>query len=509
VILGAIAAAFVWFGSSNGIGMSPDSMAYLEVARSVARGEGLTEDGEPLTRYPPLYPLMLSATGFVMDDLFVAARLLHCALYALLVVAVGWAIGLASDRSWVVMAAGMICVLAVAGVVELNLMAWSEPGFLLALVCFAAALSRWTIDHGAGWMAVWVVALAAAMMARYVGVTLLAPVLGASWLLWRKGLSRLAAVTVAAGGAATLPLMLWLVRNQAAAGSATQRVLAFHPPGPAAMREAVYTLTYWFFPAPILPVALRAVVAGVAIVAVIWMIVGGLVRIRRRRNSLDSRDALVFLLSVFVAGYLGFLALSRTFVDAHTRFDNRILSPVVISLLLFGSLMTVRGASDTGRPTVRGVAVLALLAVVLANLPWTADVLRRGRDEGFGYANRAWAESATLDQLRGLPPTASVFSNVPEVIRVFLDRPAKMIPMVQSPASGEPNLRFEDDVIRMGRILEQHQGVLVVFDQGRGRTYLPSADEIERTIPLTVLFEGSDGRVYGIGDDGPRTTSIR
>ena len=60
-----------------GAGLSPDSVAYLDVARSLASGKGfVSHTGEPLVWWPPLYPMLLALIGFAtgLDHLNVFFR---------------------------------------------------------------------------------------------------------------------------------------------------------------------------------------------------------------------------------------------------------------------------------------------------------------------------------------------------------------------------------------------------------------------------------------------------
>src|SRR4030042_2103472 len=83
-ILGALFAGFsgVLVTTRWGIGASPDSVAYLGVAHNLMSGRGLSLPfgdlaDTPLTRFPPLYPMLLAGLGQVAGDPVVAARWLQ------------------------------------------------------------------------------------------------------------------------------------------------------------------------------------------------------------------------------------------------------------------------------------------------------------------------------------------------------------------------------------------------------------------------------------------------
>ena len=65
------------------IGVSPDTIIYIKVARNIISGQGLNiAAGEPLTHYPPLYPAFLALSGLMGFDPLDGARWLHAFLAA-------------------------------------------------------------------------------------------------------------------------------------------------------------------------------------------------------------------------------------------------------------------------------------------------------------------------------------------------------------------------------------------------------------------------------------------
>ena len=89
--LGALGAALVLARQVNyGVGLTPDAVNYISVARSLLDGNGFTEfNGDSYYGWPPLYPLLLAAASFGIFDPLTVAGPLNAALFGLAVFAVG------------------------------------------------------------------------------------------------------------------------------------------------------------------------------------------------------------------------------------------------------------------------------------------------------------------------------------------------------------------------------------------------------------------------------------
>lgn len=71
----------------HGIALSPDSVGYISVARSLAAGDGLTlYSSAALTLWPPVYPLIRSLPDVLFgDDPLTGSRIRHAVLAGLIV----------------------------------------------------------------------------------------------------------------------------------------------------------------------------------------------------------------------------------------------------------------------------------------------------------------------------------------------------------------------------------------------------------------------------------------
>jgi len=493
---GAAACLMVWYASHNGIGMTPDSMTYLEGARSLLRDHRLWVDDSPLTHFPPLYPVVLAAAGRLTGSLLTAARLLHCCLFALTVLTIGWAVREGSGKPTPAAAIAMWCTLVSAGITQVHLFALSEPLFLILLITAALALDRHLRAGGPRWLLMAGALTAAAGLTRYVGVCLMCSMVVALVILNRRPMAaRLRSAAVFIVVSAT-PLVVWTVRNALVEGKVVDRSLAFHPPGFEALRMFTYTLSFWAWPTPNLPAAARAGMALLMLVVLAVAFCATMVFIHRHQQPVGVPSHVGGVLLIFAGVYVPFLLVSRSLVDAHTKLDNRILSPILIIGIVLAFARPPVWSDVASRRMAGVLPVVAWFAISIANIPWTAHILAEGHSTGFGYASAEWRESKVVAFVDGLDPEVMVYSNAPEVFRVLRHRPALMIPRAYSPSSGQPNSAFGEQINEMMARLESGTAALAYFERMRSREYLPTPEELAESHDLVVLFRASDGAVF-------------
>ncbi len=80
---GTVACILLFWISAYGPGVSPDSIIYLETAVSVASGEGFYANGEPVTHFPPAYPLLLALGSLIGSDILATSRVVHATIFGM------------------------------------------------------------------------------------------------------------------------------------------------------------------------------------------------------------------------------------------------------------------------------------------------------------------------------------------------------------------------------------------------------------------------------------------
>src|SRR6266567_7464968 len=94
IALGILGVGTLLWTTRGGIGISPDSLVYIDAAESLLSGQGYVEhkaSGErlPLIHFPPGYPLLLTVPRSLGSPILAGARSLNSLLFGLNIVLVG------------------------------------------------------------------------------------------------------------------------------------------------------------------------------------------------------------------------------------------------------------------------------------------------------------------------------------------------------------------------------------------------------------------------------------
>ena len=465
--------------------MSPDSTQYLATARSVASGDAPMTvwwlgRPEPLAHFPPVYPLVIAFITRLGLSAPQAAWLVQLVLAPTNVILTAWcASRIAGGTSAQRRRLGMVAALATAAsttVLIVHSMAWSEPLFISlllgAMLCLGDAVdsaqSRRAPSAPAA-LALSGILMGVATITRYAGVAFVG---GATLLILIQKRYTVRDRVVRATLFATLsvmPLVCWLLYNEARGTTGTNREIAFHPVPPREWAEIAKPIGRWFVPSlDARPFQLIALVLCAVLLLALLVTSGrfGMGRGPRQhvagsRASADSEwrapsASLAMICAVLPACYLAFLIVSKTFLDRAIDLDDRLLSPIlppIIALVTSTVALRLRRPPALTRGSWNGVRSTVLVSVALYFVSQALGSIRywrRVHETGVGVKAEARNAPALIQLSRALPRGARMYSNLPYVIFGVTGRMVRGLPLRASSTSLRPNPRFEQDVMEIG-----------------------------------------------------------
>ena len=424
-----------------GPGLTADSAIYVATGRNLFAGEGFVSVFGPFERYPPLFPLVLAATGFLHDDMIASAAVLNAVAFGLSVsVTTTWLQG-RGVSAFLVVWVGLA--LALSPLASVATYVWSEAVFVLFVLVALFALDRFLIAGTRRALLLAAAAAALCWLTRYAGASVIACAI--LLIALRRGWQparRLRAVAVyAAVGLA--PTALWMGRNVLVVG------LLMGDRSPFSNQSALAT-------------------SHMAVETTLATVVGPTVFdwIERSSDGVGTRDAtiadlrwkLVWLVGVWVAVVCGLLCCRQPGLwrqvsvpagfllcyfavlavatplgglSAEPRFVVPVIPPMFVVLALAFHMMfrAFRARVVGGLPRVPGGwdrwlggSAMAAAALWLAQwvAPNAAEIRQWQTHGGNGYGAKRWAESETLARLKSVPFEGPVLSNDPMAVYLLI-----------------------------------------------------------------------------------------
>jgi 4-amino-4-deoxy-L-arabinose transferase-like glycosyltransferase len=469
ILLAISGAVLVLYHSRYGLGTTGDSVHYLMGAQNILSGDGYgrtTASGEvrSITMLPPFYSTVMVGTGLMGLEILDGARYINSLFFGASILLVGLLIFRHTNSIWPSLI-GAVIILASKEVIQFH--AWLMPEalyiFLMLLMLYLLAL--YLESEKRSLFLLMSITSGLAILTRYIGVSLIA--LGGMSILilskssWKRKVGDCVLFAVISLG----PIALWMVRNSLVAGNLANRDLGFHLVPLDLIRAYRAEISYWFVPSQ---VGLRHAYRQVIMIIVAILAPAAYFLLKLRENFLHKdREAfwtLPWILAFSVVAYFGSLFLNLTFFDAVIDFNviPRYLTPVFMVVVIF-FVIVIHGLLDFWKGSWIPRAITFALAVLITTL-YAQNTLSMLIDPfpSLGYTGLREERADTVSMLRSLDRTKPIISNDPELVFVFLNRPAYMLPINYDFNTEKERDDFEEQVEATRDKLDRG-GMLVLF----------------------------------------------
>ncbi|WP_205480305.1 ArnT family glycosyltransferase [Sphingomonas arenae] len=486
LVLLMLASAVVFLlNTRHGIGILPDSVAYMHIGSA--------------SHFAPGYTWLLQAFEPLNHDIVGNAKYVGLVL-VIINTWLFWRLLYRFCGSTPLAVAGTALIAFSPVYITMHRVAMSEP-----LLLFGIAASALLFVHGLErrrpvWFVPAGVLMGLAILTRFAAAPMLAALCGVRLALRDVPLrSRLVQCALLAGPAVVV-CAIWLMANHLSASASTGRELSFNGnPSLALWNSGLQSLSIMLLPAPI-PSAVRVPFFLLNLAATLWL---GAAYARRWLGDADGLQrsgwaALPIVFGLFALFYALFLVAS-VLIQASLPLNGRILLPLYVALVLV-AVMAASALSRAGvLPRHLRTGLLILGAIILvSHAVRTAATTREAFQSGVGYADIAWSRSPVLREVERLPTDARLYSNAPDVISFRLNRPAEYLPRKVNHLTlkEDPRNPFSAQMRRLRDDLESGRAYVVVIDRVDWRFYIVPEAELLRDVPLQRIANVSDGRVY-------------
>jgi 4-amino-4-deoxy-L-arabinose transferase-like glycosyltransferase len=445
-LLAIAGGGLLFYATPQGLGLNDDSIAYIAGARSLLSGQGYREiwivSAGFVTHFPPGLSAALAFFSLVTGiDPLRAARLLNILLFSFNTFLIGWlALRMTRSKSISLFTAALFVL--TPSILRIHSNAMSEPLYVFFTLLTFLSLDYYFSPHplplsqrergwGEGWL--WLILAGSltglAYLTRYAALALLATGIVALLILhgeWRK---RLIGAGILLAG--FIPwAAAWAIRNEIVGGSLTNRGIGWHPIVESNARIGVRTFSEFIMPVISWQLSLIKVdwlfetilvVLGLALLA--WTLKAGLPRFFQPDKNIQP-ETISFLNGLYIFGYFLSLVMTMTFFDPATKFQLRIISPILVSLLVMLAYGLSRPTKTRARRVVWDVMALVLTVSLIGSVGSVQELHHGGQV----YANERWYDAPALAALRQLPANVAIHSNQPGVIYLYVGRGGSLLP---------------------------------------------------------------------------------
>lgn len=490
-ILAFAAAGLLWLTTVWGNGTTPDSISYLILARDLKSPADILS---MTSHWPPLYPLLLSASSSALNNLIEGARMMHCILFGLNTFLFYCLVSDRFSQNDLAALGGTLLFALTPGIFSIHYMAWSEVPFISFTLLYLIFLRAWQISSATAVLVAAALAASAALLTRYSGVALAGA--GVCIILFGQGRTTTKlAKSMGFGFLVALPLAVFLlVRAINLDTPSSPRNFVVHFIEPERAMAVVRVMYSWFKPT-LLPEWV-AVLFMLVITSTLLLSIGAGVDSNRKNPT-----RVLLFIGVF---YILFLFTSISFFDFYTPVDNRTLSPLFVCLLA-SIVFSVRYVG-VRLPALGTAAVSILLIWPLLGLPTVLFTTSNVAQSGSGYLSRDFRGQDLLPYIAGsdLP---SIYSNSQETITFYLDRDSQALPAIFYPAEKRINDEAEEAYTAIFDSIRSGEATLIYFNRFSWRRYYPPLSMFEEE-QLPILYQGSSGVIFGIEKSPAPTLQI-
>ena len=498
LVIAALGVVRVYAATAGlGPGVATDSVAYLSSADAFfEKGAFIMHDGTPLVRWPPGFPLALAGMRLLSLSALEGSRHLNAWLFGLTIGVAGLVVVKHAAHAWLGALAAAALVLSIPLAYAATVV-WSETLFTFIAVGLTVLLARAARNGTVADAAAAGVALAAAILTRYVGLGLL---LGSGALLLATSLRlRRAGALIVLGVTAAIPALAWFARNSMLAGTTRGGWAEPAVPPGEVLPRALDTIAMSVLP-PHIPMWIRiSAIAGLILTLAVLAIREGLAAPGTEQKAVTLRVTLITLLG----GYCVFWVGCAYFVMIDL--DGRMFAPmfplaIMLLVLRMDGVLTWMREKGMGR-WVAGVVVAAAAGLLLFPAWHSYHSLRYSAmtGGGGGFNTRAWRESSLLRGVKDLPTDARIISNAPGAIYLWSRRFALGFGARYYPPTGDggaAGLRELSEAVH--RYPDIH---VAVFDSSLVEfSYAYGPQELATAVGTRLHRRYSDGSLYEVAD---------
>ncbi len=499
-ILGVI---LILYFTRSSPGMSGDSVWYVMGADNMLVGNGYSRTSgggeiKPIVGFPPFFSIVLAGLGSLGFELIEGSRWVNALMFGVSAF-LTWRLIYQYTESKGVSLAGAVLFLGSSSLIKYHSWVMSEGLYiLLQLTVFSLLIAYINSEKKIIWVLAAVIT-GAGILTKYIGFSLLFS--GALTLLFFSEKDRKTNIinSLLYISVASLPIVVWFIRNSTLGSNLTNRIFTYHPMRLDLLSVYQNEIGNWFLFHRFFSWGQRFLaVAFIATVGPLGFLYTQIREWRLKQPKQQNRArALPWLLIFYTLAFLTIIVVNSAFLDAATTpsAPERYLAPLYVTSIIL-ILITTYDLMRHSRIKTILAPTLAMLLVAIGFLHVLNSMNLYGENGvDLGYLSLRVQNPSLVAGLRGIDQDRLLYSDNPERTYVLTGRTAYFFPVEYSRYTQKTNLNYFEQIAKIRAGLQAGGRLIIFGDIEEDR------DGVTDLLDLVILESFQGVTVYGYRDN--------
>jgi len=482
IIIISISSLYFFTVNQNNLGVTPDSVKYIEAAKNISNGKGFVIDNNPVTHYPIGYAFMLSCTSKITGlSVLQSGKYLNLFLYIVngfIFFLILKEIGFGYITQSFILATFLL-----SRPLMVAFYFWSELQFIMLINLAFLLYLKWKKNDSQLILLLLGSTCFLAFITRYAAIGFIGGFLINFLLLKNKAIAKKLLIISYYLLPIFLGLVIWIFYTSLDSNPTKVRSFVVHIVPLQKIVSSFKAMIPWFT---------NNIVTSALILLIIPLI--GYYLYKSKTNFFKLINAIkknTKELFIIVITYVVFILCSISFFDAHTPIDTRILSPTFMFILLIVGYII----HNLSLYIVKWNNTFILSLLLLFSLSTSANVWYNMYKNGFGYTGKDYQPYTSIIKEHITSYKGITYSNASDFIQFNTNKNLKIksIPFKFNPGTNQRNLNYETEINNLKTDIINGNTQVVYFDKMSIRWYLMSKEELLTEMKNQSITEFKDG----------------
>ncbi|MFN4762878.1 ArnT family glycosyltransferase [Gillisia sp. Q332] len=443
-------------------------MAYLEVAKNIEAGNGVTNANKEIVyHWPPLFSLLLALISKItISGVFDAGIILQVSLFYCFVLVVLMLLRELKINFKLIIFSG---VLLIVSQVSINFIYYLSEGLFLVLLLLSFYLFlKWLNTEKLEYLFFSAFFCGLVFLTRYAGIAFIGCFMFFLLFLQRDKPALRIKNFLLFLSVFAIVIAPWFFYQSTFEENSVARKFAVHIIPFSKLLDLLITFAYWF---------LGSTLAMVLFAGLVLLYVFHFQKLRAGlkpllRKSFEKYKNVLLLSLLFITIYPLFLIVSISFYDAYTPLDNRILSPLFPFILLLITLFLQILKEQRQKLVLYSSMLFLFLSFSSSVFPF----YKNHYENGSGYTKVKWTQSEVVKYLKDKNFDIITYSNGIEIGELHIQKGFRLLPRL----SENSKLEILKEEVYSG------EAQIIFFKEVNWRNYVVSEQN------LMEIFEAED-----------------